>query len=180
MDNSNIVQGGLVVGRISAVHGVRGWVKVLSYTERPANVFDYQPWYIDKDGGTQAVELSAWKRHGDGFVAHLKGVDDRDIAREWCHRDIRVAPSVFPKLSDTEFYWHELEGLAVYNHFTQDVQRLGVVASLLETGANDVLVVEGDAESIDGRERLIPYSQASLLKVDLETKRIDVVWDPDF
>lgn len=180
MDNSNIVQGGLVVGRISAVHGVRGWVKVLSYTEQPAMVFDYQPWYIDKDGSTQTVELSTWKRQGDSFVAHLKGVDDRDIARDWCHRDIRVAPGVFPKLSETEFYWYQLEGLAVYNHFTRDVHRLGVVASLLETGANDVLVIEGDAESIDSRERLIPYSQAYLLKVDLETKRLDVVWDPDF
>ena len=180
MDNSDIVQRGLVVGRISAVHGVRGWVKVLSYTEMPATLFDYQPWFIDKNGAMQRVEVSAWKRQGDSFVAHLKGVDDRDIARDWCHRDIRVTANALPKLSDTEFYWYQLEGLAVYNHFTQDVQRLGLVASLLETGANDVLVVEGDAESIDSRERLIPYSQAYLLKVDLETKRIDVAWDPDF
>jgi 16S rRNA processing protein RimM len=68
----------------------------------------------------------------------------------------------------------------VYNHFDDTVERLGIVSSLLETGANDVIVVKGDAESIDRRERLIPYSKQYVLNIDLGSQRIDVTWDPDF
>ena len=84
MGNSNIVQGELVVGRISAVHGVRGWVKIKSFTELAETIFDYQPWLIEKNGITHKVEIDAWKRQGDGLIAHLQGVDDRDDARDWC------------------------------------------------------------------------------------------------
>ena len=180
MSDSEIFQRTLVVGRISAVFGVRGWVKVVSYTERPEDIFNYQPWLIDRDVGQQSLEVDDWKSHGDGLLAHLKGVDDRDIARGWCQRDIKIAAALLPKLNISEFYWHQLENLAVYSHFERDVQRLGVVSSLLETGANDVLVVTGDAESIDRRERLIPYSEQYVLNIDLGLQRIDVTWDPDF
>ena len=68
MGNSNIVQGELVVGRISAVHGVRGWVKIKSFTELAETIFDYQPWLIEKNGITHKVEIDAWKRQGDGLI----------------------------------------------------------------------------------------------------------------
>ena len=180
MGNSNIVQGELVVGRISTVHGVRGWVKIKSFTELAETVFDYQPWLIEKDGITHKVEIDAWKRQGDGLIAHLQGVDDRDDARDWCHKDISVAKATIPKLEEKEFYWYQLEGLSVYSCHDQQEQRLGLVTSLLETGANDVLVVKGDSDSIDKRERLIPYTQNYVLNVDLDSMRIDVDWDPDF
>ncbi len=180
MSNSDIVQPRLVVGRISAVFGVRGWVKIRSYTELAEKIFDYQPWFIEKDGVTHQVKIDAWKRQSDGFVGHIKGVDDRDVARDWCHRDIEVAEISIPKLEEREFYWYQLEGLVVYSCFLQQEQRLGLVDTLLETGANDVLVVKGDTESIDNRERLIPYSQKYVLNIDLDAKRIDVTWDPDF
>ena len=80
----------LIVGRITAVFGVRGWVKVHSYTEQLEAVFNYQPWWIDTPEGRQQVLVDDWKRHGDGLVVHIKGVDDRDIARAWCQQDIRV------------------------------------------------------------------------------------------
>jgi len=178
--NPEIVQGTLVVGRISAVFGVRGWVKVVSFTQDPQKIFDYQPWLVDKDMGLQSIEVDEWKSHGDGLLAHIKGIDDRDIARAWCQKDIRVEVASLPELDNSEFYWHQLEGLAVYSHFDDSVQRLGTVTSLLETGANDVLVVQGDAESMDCEERLIPYSQQYVLSVDIKQQRIDVAWDPDF
>ena len=180
MSNSEIVQGTLVVGRISAVFGVRGWVKVMSFTEQASKIFDYQPWLVDRQGSLQSIQVDEWKSHGDGLVAHLKGIDDRDVARSWCQTDIRVETALLPELNDSDFYWHQLEKLAVYNHFENTVQRLGVVTSLLETGANDVIVVAGDADSIDRRERLIPYSQQYVLNIDLGSQRIDVAWDPDF
>ena len=170
----------LVVGRITAVFGVRGWVKVHSYTQQLEAVFDYQPWWVDMPEGRQKIQVDDWKRHGDGLVAHLKGVDDRDIARTWCQQDIHVDKALLPDLSNQEFYWHQLEGLAVTSHFEGQEIRLGVVKSLLETGANDVLVVEGDAQSGDRQERLIPYAEQFVTSIDVENGTIDVIWDPDF
>ena len=180
MSNSDIVQGTLVVGRISAVYGVRGWVKVMSFTQQASKIFDYQPWLVDKDGRLQSIQVDEWKNHGDGLVARLKGIDDRDVARDWCLKDIRVDAALLPELTENEFYWHQLQDLVVYSQHGNTERRLGVVLSLLETGANDVLVVKGDAESIDRRERLIPYSDQYVLNIDLGAQRIDVTWDPDF
>jgi 16S rRNA processing protein RimM len=170
----------LVVGRITAVFGIRGWVKVYSYTEQLEAVFDYQPWWVETQEGRQQILVDDWKRHGDGLVVHLKGVDDRDIARAWCQQDIRVDKTLLPDLSKEDFYWHQLEGLAVTSHFEGREIRLGLVKSLLETGANDVLVIEGDSESVDREERLIPYAEQFISKIDLQRGMIDVIWDPDF
>ena len=170
----------LVVGRITAVFGVRGWVKVHSYTQQLEAVFDYQPWWIDTPDGRQQVLVDDWKRQGDGLVVHIKGVDDRDIARAWCQQDILVDKSLLPVLSNQEFYWHQLEGLAVTSFFEGQEIRLGLLKSLLETGANDVLVVVGDAQSVDREERLIPYAEQFVTRIDIENGTIDVVWDPEF
>ena len=170
----------LVVGRISAVYGVRGWVKVICLYPTGRNFTGYQPWLVDKDGRLQSIQVDEWKNHGDGLVAHLKTIDDRDVARDWCLKDIRVDAALLPELTENEFYWHQLQDLVVYSQYGNTERRLGVVLSLLETGANDVLVVKGDAESIDRRERLIPYSDQYVLNIDLGAQRIDVTWDPDF
>ena len=180
MSNNSIVQGTLIIGRITAVFGVRGWVKLSSFTQQPEKIFDYQPWQVDKQGKDQTIEVDEWKTHGDGLVARLKGIDDRDVAREWCQLDIRVGQDALPDLQDSDYYWHQLQGLVVYNHYGDSIQRLGKVSSMLETGANDVIVVTGDAESIDRSERLIPYVKQYVTNVDLESQKIDVVWDPDF
>ncbi len=170
----------LVVGRITTVFGVRGWLKVFSYTENIETLFDYQPWWINLPSGLTKLVADDFKRHGDGLIVHLKGVDDRDIARDWCQQDILVEKGSFPVLTSTDFYWHQLVGLQVFSQEQDVEQRLGVVESLLETGANDVLVVKGDRDSIDREERLIPYSDEFVLKVNLPNHRIDVVWDPKF
>ena len=152
----------------------------MSFTQQASKIFDYQPWLVDKDGRLQSIQVDEWKNHGDGLVARLKGIDDRDVARDWCLKDIRVDAALLPELTENEFYWHQLQDLVVYSQYGNTERRLGVVLSLLETGANDVLVVKGDAESIDRRERLIPYSDQYVLNIDLGAQRIDVTWDPDF
>ena len=86
-----------------------------------------------------------------------------------------------PALDEGEYYWDQLQGLAVYTQFNGERQRLGVVSKLFETGANDVLVVLGDAQSIDQRERLVPYVPGQfVLSVDLQAGEILVDWDPEF
>lgn len=168
-----------VVGRIMAVHGVKGWVKVYSWTDPMENIFDYQPWHLLKDGVWQPVKLAGKRRQGKGLVAGLVGVDDRDQAqRELVGREIAILRERLPAAGDGEYYWRELIGLRVK---LDDGRDLGRVSSLMETGANDVLVVRGDSDSLDQRERLLPWVPGQVvLDVTLDRNEIRVDWDPDF
>ena len=168
----------LVVGRITAVFGVRGWVKVHAYTEKVETLCSYQPWLIDTAAGVKAIKIDDWRRHGESLVAHIVGIDDRDIAQTWCGNDILVEKDKLPELKSDDYYWYQLEGLTVIN---QHDECFGIIKSMLETGANDVMVVKATQESIDDRERLIPYlSDSVVLKVDLGKRVIRVDWDADF
>ena len=176
-------QGQLRLGEISGLHGVKGWVKVFSDTQPRENIFSYQPWQLHGPAGQFSVEVSHWRKQGKTLVAHISGLSDREQARELIGAVISVPQSVLPELDQGEFYWSELIGLRVK---TTDAKRdevldLGVVAELIETGANDVLVVRGDDESIDQAERLIPWLCEQVIKdVDLATGDINVDWDPEF
>ena len=170
----------LVVGRLTAVFGVRGWVKVRAYTEQVETLCSYQPWLIDTATGVKPIHIDQWRRQGDSLVAHIVGIDDRDIAQTWCGNDILVEKDKLPELKSDDFYWYQREGLSVISHYEGEQIRLGTVKSLLETGANDVLVVKGDGESIDREERLIPYVDQFVTSISMADRRIDVIWDPDF
>jgi 16S rRNA processing protein RimM len=117
-------------------------------------------------------------RQGKGLVVQLKGVDDRTAAEALAQADILMPKESLPELSDDEYYWHELEGLTV---FTQSGERLGQVSYLFETGANDVMVVRGDNDAIDKRERLLPFLPDDVIvEISLEDGRMVVDWDPEF
>lgn len=169
------------VGRITAVFGVRGWVKIHSATEPAENLFEYQPWWLKTAHGVKPVEIDAARPHGKGFVAHIKGVDDRDEAAFYAGTTIAVERRQLPELAEGEFYWHQLQGLAVISRFGGADVRLGCVSRMLETGANDVLVVQPDDASVDGKERLVPYVPGQyVLEVNLDAGTIVVDWDPEF
>ncbi|WP_111640602.1 ribosome maturation factor RimM [Marinimicrobium alkaliphilum] len=173
---------GLVdVGRVAAVYGVKGWVKIHPFTETAEAIFDYQPWQLKTAHGVKPVVIDEWRPHGKGYVAHIEGVDDRDQAALFTGNIIAVERSQLPALTEGEFYWRDLEGLSVYSVFEGSRQRLGRVTKLLETGANDVLVVAPDADSVDQRERLIPYvPETYVVRVDLDAGELDADWDPEF
>lgn len=177
VESSNLVN----VGRITAVYGVKGWVKVHSYTEPQENLFEYHPWFLKTKHGVKKIEIDETRPHGDAFVAHIVGVDDRDLALQYTAADIAIERDLLPELDEGEYYWSQLEGLVVFTQFDGKRQRLGVVSKIMETGANDVLVVATDAESIDKRERLIPYvPEQFVLSVDLNAGEMLVDWDPEF
>ena len=171
----------VVVGKIGAPFGVRGWVKLYSFTEPVDNLLDYDPWYTrPKNSKDSAAVDKGWviapvteaKTHGKGFVAQFKGADDRDAAARLNGQEIAIRRDQLPPTAEGEYYWHDLQGLMVT---TTEGVSLGVVDHLLETGANDVLVVKGD------RERLIPYVLGPIVKsVDLAAGTLQVDWDPDF
>lgn len=169
----------LVVGRIVSVHGIKGWVKVYSFTDPMENIFDYQPWHVFEDGAWKPVKITGKRRQGKGLVVGLDGYDDRDRAgRELVGREIAVPRSQLPEAGDGEYYWRDLIGLRVK---LEDGRDLGRVHEMLETGANDVLVVRGDADSLDRQERLLPWTPGEVVHdVDLDAGELRVDWDPEF
>lgn len=169
------------VGRISSVFGVKGWVKIHSQTEPPENIFNYNPLWLKTKHGVKAVEVDDQRPHGKILVAHIKGVDSRDQAEALCQVTVAVEKDQLPQLDAGDFYWHQLIGLRVVSEFDGNSVLLGNVTRLLETGANDVLVVLGNSESIDQNERLIPYIPDQFIKtIDIDEGVIKVDWDPEF
>lgn len=176
--SSKTKEGNVVLGSITAVYGVKGWVKIYSHTDPLENIFNYSPFTLKIGGELKTVEVETGKRHGKGLVAKLAGVDDRDVAQKYCGAEIVTNTDQLPELEEGEFYWSQLESLLVY---TESGVLLGKVSHLLETGANDVLVVKGTTESIDKNERLLPYLPGQVVKeIDLETGTMRVDWDPEF
>lgn len=166
------------VGRITTIYGVKGWVKIYSHTEPMERILDYSPWLLKLNGQWQPIKISEGKKHGKGLVAKLAGVDDRDVARQYCGMDIAIESSLLPALGEGDFYWSQLEKLEV---LTESGVKLGKVSHLIATGANDVLVVKGQEGSVDRKERLIPYLPDQVVKeINLEEGTIRVDWDPEF
>jgi 16S rRNA processing protein RimM len=162
----------IVLGRISGVYGVRGWVKVFSYTEPRDELTRYNPILLGRDGRWREARVEGGRGQGKGVVMKIEGCDDRDAAAALMGDEIAVWRDQLPPLPDGEYYWADLVGLEV---LTLDGVRLGVVADLFHTGANDVIVVQGD------RERLIPYVRDEVVReVDLEAGILRVDWDPEF
>ncbi|WP_024299969.1 ribosome maturation factor RimM [Methylomicrobium lacus] len=160
------------VGKISGVFGIKGWVKIFSYTSPKENILNYSPWLLIKKGETKTVEIVSGHLQGGGIVAQIKGVDDRSQAEALVGWEIFIRREQLPATSEGEYYWSDLIGLEVV---TTDGVVLGVVDNLLETGANDVLIVKGE------RERAVPFIKGQVIvKVDREGGCIVVDWDPEF
>ena len=151
--------------------GVRGWVKVFSYTEPREAVLEYRNWLLsDADDWKQAA-VAEGRRHGKTVIARLEGCDDRDQAAAFAGTDIAVPRDEMPEAGEGRYYWSDLEGLRVLH---EDGTDIGKVAYLIETGANDVMVVKGE------QERLIPFVMDEVvLGVDLATGVITVDWEWD-
>jgi 16S rRNA processing protein RimM len=161
----------VTLGRIAGVYGVRGWVKVHSYTEPRENILEFGSWILDREGEAHRFEVEAGRGQGATLVAKLRGIDDRDAARGLIGTDIAVERDELPDCEPGEYYWVDLEGLEVRNI---GGVVLGRVARLLATGANDVIVLEG------ADERMIPYVPSVVKRVDVPGGVIVVDWEPGF
>ena len=163
----------VTLGRISGAHGIQGWVKVHSETSPRENVVQYSPWELRWPGRCERYEVKAGRQQGKAVVAKLEGCNDRNAAEALVGAEIVIPRSRLPKTTGPgEHYWTDLEGLQVR---TIDGVELGRIDHLFETGANDVIVVQGE------RERLIPYIWEQVVReVDLDAGVMLVDWDPDF
>jgi len=184
----------IVVGHLVGVYGVKGWLKVKSFTEPEDNILRYQPWYLRLAAGSTVFDIEDVMYRPKGLLVKLKAIDDRDQAAALGKAQIEVDAALLPKLVEGEYYWSQLIGLQVVSEYEGATYVLGRVREMLETGANDVLVVVGSGAdlpgelaspgrmvSIDAKERLIPYLPGEFVKqVDLAAGVILVEWDPEF
>jgi 16S rRNA processing protein RimM len=162
------------VGKISGAFGVRGWVKVYSFTEPRGNILEYSPLFLSRQGEWIEVEVSGGHLQGKGVVMGLANVTDRDQVQPLIGAELAIRKTQLEPAEEDEFYWADLIGLSVEN---LDGEVLGTVDHLLETGANDVLVVKADKQD----ERLIPFVMEDIVKlVDLDNKLIRVDWAKDY
>ena len=159
------------MGRILAPFGVRGWIKVRQQTENVDGLLAYRTWWLAAEAEWRAYRLLEGRVHGDGLVARLEGVDDRDQAIRLRGWQIAVPRSELPPAPEGEYYWSDLIGLEVVN---REGVKLGQVAEVFATGANDVLVVRGE------RERLIPFIEPVVVKVDIEGSLLTLDWGADY
>lgn len=166
----------VTLGRITGVHGVRGWVRVHSYTEPRRALLDFRDWLVGGEAGWQARAVAEAREHGKTLVVRFAGIDDRDTAAGLVGADVAVERDRLPETAEGEYYWADLEGLAVRH---RDGRLLGRVRRMIETGAHDVMEVRDDAGG-EQRELLIPFVPGRfVLGVDLEAGVIDVDWEWD-
>ncbi|MBU6421506.1 MAG: ribosome maturation factor RimM [Gammaproteobacteria bacterium] len=162
----------VVLGKITAPFGVKGWVKLQSWTEPPERIIEYRSWLLETNGTWRQWQVAEGRPHGKSMIARIEGVSDRDQAAALTGAAIAVRREQLPALKPGEYYWADLLGLEVR---LEAGRSLGRVHALMATGANDVLVVRGE------RERLIPFIRGQVVKqVDSDAGIIFVDWDPDF
>ena len=169
----------VVLGRIIAPFGLQGWLKVFPMGDDPEAWRSMPSWWLGRDpegSEWQSFEIEALRPHGKWLAVKLKGVDDRTAAEGLDGRYIGAPREALPPTAADEYYWADLIGLSVVNE--QDVV-LGVVAELLESGANDLLVVRAGAGP-EATERLLPFVAQVVKKVDVAAGVIRVDWLQDW
>ena len=163
------------MARIAAPFGIKGWVKLQTYTEFADSLEEFATWFMQSGKGWEEVEVEEFSVNAKGVIAKLKGCDTRNDAELISKRDVAVPRDWLGESNDGEFLWIDLIGADVVNTLGE---KLGRVETLMETGANDVLVVKsGEA---DGGQRLIPFVDNVIVKVDRESKLLTVNWGKDY
>jgi len=158
----------VIVGRIGKTFGVKGWLHIHSFSEPEDNICQYQNWLIRHENQWQRLKITEVRRHQPGFIAKIDSIDNPEQARLLTNCDIAIDSNDLPTLDDHEFYRHELIGMSVIN---QNGKALGKVTEIMETGSNDVFIVEGQ------QRELIPYLDHVITAIDRQNKIITVDWD---
>jgi 16S rRNA processing protein RimM len=162
----------VTVGRFGRPHGIKGFVKVHSFTDPPDNILSYAQWYAFLGKVWQPVQLITVKAQNNGIIALVEGYADRELVTRLTNVDIGIKEECLAELAPGEFYWHELVGMRVIN---QQGEPFGEVIDVMPTGANDVLVVKGE------KKHLIPYLPGQvIIDINKSQQQIIVDWDMDF
>lgn len=162
----------IIIGRFGRPQGLKGFVRVISFTDPTNNILDYTPWYVNVRGLWNPVKLVSVETHTKFILVQVDGHLQREQASALTNCDIAIEHRQLPKLPTDDYYWHELIGMQVIN---KDGCLLGTVTEILATGSNDVLVIMGE------KRHLVPYLPGEFVtQVDVIKRIIDVDWDLDF
>lgn len=171
MNSKDIV----TVGRFGAVHGVKGFIRVHSFTHPKDNILNYRPWLVKCERGDEyePMVFRQVEHHAKGLVVKFDCCTSREQAQALINREIAIDQKQLPLLDEGEYYWKDLIGLKVVN--LKEIE-LGTVKRLIDTGSNDVLISESD-----GKQYCIPYIlDEYVININLETQQIIVDWDENF
>ena len=160
--------GRVEVGRLGAAHGVRGWLRVQSFTDPPQRLFEWRIWHLQSRGEVKLLEA---RPQGNGWIVHIEGVDERDGAARLTGQVITVARELLPPAEGREHYRDDLVGFEVKN---VEGVLLGAVDHFIDTPGNTVMVIKGE------RERLVPVTREHLRSVDKDARKVTVDWPEDF
>jgi 16S rRNA processing protein RimM len=175
---TSIDDGRICLGRLGAPYGIKGWVKLISFTQPRENLLQYRHFGVRVQGADKVLELDAGKPHGKGIIGHFVGYDTPEQVRELTNLELFVDTDLLPELEPGDYYWHQLRGLQVWN---AGGILFGCVSDLMETGANDVIIVDPVPGSTDQRQRLIPWlPDHVVLSVDIQAGKILVDWEADY
>ncbi|SBT82010.1 Ribosome maturation factor RimM [secondary endosymbiont of Trabutina mannipara] len=168
----------IIIGKIKSAYGIRGQLKVVSFTKETANIFTYQPWFVKKNQWQQ-IKLESWKLYNKNLIISIINIKNREAAILLTNCEIVIETAQLPELEKGQYYWKDLIGCQV---ITVNGYNMGKVVNLIETGSNEVLVVKSNPKDAFGiRERLIPFLDIQVIKnVDIMAKFIEVIWDPKF
>lgn len=162
----------VVLGKVGSSYGLQGWLKIQSYTYPLDNVLDYKHCYVGKDKQWREFELTEGRLHGKGVVAHFKGFDSPEIAKQLTNLFIAIPRNALPDTNKDEYYWHDLIGLDVINLVGK---RLGTIQEFFDSGPHDIMVIRDEKE-----EFLIPFVRDVFVKaIDLQAKTVTVDWQPE-
>lgn len=161
----------VVLGCVGAPYGVRGWVKINSYTDPLTNILNYSEWFLKHQNKWIPLTVESAKPHGHGIIAKLAGIEDPETAKQYTNELIAINRELLPQPLPNEYYWEDLIDLTVT---TLSGITLGQVIEVRNTGANDILIIQGD------KRHLVPFIDHVIQTVDLVNRSIIVDWDHDF
>jgi 16S rRNA processing protein RimM len=156
------------VGRLGAAHGVRGWLRVQSFTDPPQRLFEWKRWRLQSGAEVNVLEA---RPQGNGWIAQLEGIEDRDAAGRLSGQVVLVDRDELPATTGREYYRADLVG---FEARTLEGVLLGVVDYFIDTPGNAVMVIKGT------REYLVPMVAQYLRSVDQQSRRLVVDWPEDF
>jgi 16S rRNA processing protein RimM len=162
----------IVMGRVLAPFGIKGWVKVENYSDSLESLLPGRDWWLGRDGEWEKVQVAGTERHGSRMVARFEGCDSPESAVAYRGREIALTRDSLPPVAQDEFYQADLIGLEVRN--MQD-EPLGRLTELFSNGAHEIMRVAG-AEG----ERLLPYIPQVVQEIDIGAGRIRVDWGKDW
>jgi len=159
------------MGRIAAPYGIKGWIKVQPFSDSPLGLLQNAVWQVGQEGNWQQQVIASARKHGASVLAKFEGIESREEAAALRGLQVAISRDDFPVPASGEYYWADLIGLKVVNDAGV---ALGTVSRLFETGANDVMVVDGE------RERLVPFIEPVIRQVDITGGVIKVDWEVDY